>query len=251
MTTLGKLTLVTTLIVAQPAIADDATIDATTDAVDAPGNTTATDQLELEAELSPPSAVAVAPAATVRVRKTPLATTRVWGGGVRFTGLSGIGALPGVNYGGEVAGHVRHEELFAELGIGKWKPQKTYVVAESPQHVELGLDVWTLRGGWASMDTPLRGWGLVEVGELASAGAMPGVVTRMMTGETPQERRWKAVGAGFGVAWPMSDNARLIGMIELAVPVARRAIMLDNGVGAYQPDPLAVRSSAGLELGWR
>ena len=104
-----------------------------------------------------------------------------------------------------------------EMAGAAWKPQKTYIVSESPQRVELGLDVWTLRGGWASMQTPLRGWALFEVGELASAGTMPGVVARMMTGETPQERRWKAVGGGFGVAWPMSDNARLIGMIELAI----------------------------------
>jgi hypothetical protein len=26
----------------------------------------------------------------------------------------------------------------------------------------------------------------------------------------------QAINAGFGVAWPMSDNARLFGMIELA-----------------------------------
>ena len=71
----------------------------------------------------------------------------------------------------------------------------------------------------------------------------------MMTGETPQERRWQAVGAGFGVAWPMSDSARLFGMIEIAVPVGRDELTLDQGM--YQPDPLAARSSAGLEVGWR
>src|SRR6185503_10674817 len=158
-----------------------------------------------------------------------------------------IGALPGVNYGGELAGLVRRDEWFAELAIGKWKPEHTYVVTESPQRVELGLDVWTLRGGWASMQMPLRAWGLVEVGELASSRSMPGVVTRMMTGETPQERRWRAVGGGLGVAWPMSQNARLFGMIEIAVPVGRQELMLDYA-GPYQPDPLAARSSAGLEL---
>jgi hypothetical protein len=263
MTTLGKLTLATALIAAQQASAQPGAtepIDPSApprdevEAVFVNDATTGTVQVQADADLLPPSAVAVTPSpttVTLHVRKDPLATTRIWGGGVRFTGLSGIGALPGVNYGGELAALVRHEELFAELAMGTWKPQHTYVVTESPQHVELGLDVWTLRGGWASMNTPLRAWGLVEVGELASAGTMPGVVARMMTGETPQERRWKAVGGGFGVAWPMSDNARLIGMLELAVPVARKTIMLDYNVGGYQPDPIAVRSSAGLELGWR
>lgn len=211
---------------------------------------TAAAEAEADAALRPPSAVEVAPTVYVAHKKpSPLATTERWGGGVRLTGLSGIGALPGVNYGGEVAGNVRHDELFAEFALGRWRPQKTYVVTESPQRVELGLDVWTLRGGWASMSMPLRLWGLVEVGELASAG-MPGVVARMMTGEVPDSRRWRAVGAGFGVAWPMSNNARFVGMIEIAVPVDRGTVMLDTA-GAYRSDPMAARSSAGLEVGWR
>ena len=247
MTRLGKLILASALIVSSQASAD-------TQVAQAPG---ADVEVDADYDLAPPSAVEVAaetPRATpIRERKNPLATTRRLGGGVRFTGLSGIGALPGVNYGGEVAALVRYDELFGELAMGHWKPEKTYVLAESPERVELGLDVWTLRGGWASMQTPLRMWGLVEVGELASTGAaaMPGVVPRMVMGETPSDRRWKAVGGGLGVAWQMNDNARLIGMLELAIPVARRTVMLDNGVGGYEPDPLAVRSCAGIELGWR
>ena len=95
-----------------------------------------------------------------------------------------------------------------------------------------------------------RGLVLTEVGELASAKQMPGVVPRMMMGSTPMDRRWKAVGAGFGVAWPMNDTARLFGMVEFAVPVNRDDVQLD-GYGTYEPDPLAARSSVGLELGWR
>ena len=45
--------------------------------------------------------------------------------------MSGIGALPGVNLGGEVAVHVRHDEYFGELGLGRWHPQNTYVVTET------------------------------------------------------------------------------------------------------------------------
>jgi hypothetical protein len=206
-------------------------------------------------ELQPPSSVEIAAPVVVvptvvRPRKSPLATTERWGGGVRLTGLSGIGALPGVNYGGELAGMVRRDELFAELAFGWWKPEHTYLVTTSPEPVELKLDVWAFRVGWASMTSPLRAWALAEVGEMASARGMPGVVTRMMTGDVPQERQWRALGGGFGVAWPMSDNARLFGMIEVAVPIARTELMLDT-VGGYEPDPLAARSSAGLEVGWR
>lgn len=179
-----------------------------------------------------------------------LGTTERWGGGIRLTGLSGIGALPGVNFGTEVAGLVRRDEVFLELALGRWKPKDTYVVSEMPEHVELGLDLWTLRGGWASMKMPLRGWLLAEVGELASARRMAGVVTRMMTGDTPQDRQWRALGGGFGVAWPMTNQARLVGTVEIAVPINRERLTLDRG-DAYEPDPLAARYSIGLEVGWR
>src|SRR5262245_52875170 len=82
-------------------------------------------------DFRPPSAV---PTAAPRIeRSQPFATTRPWGGGLRLTGLSGIGALPGVNYGAELAGLVRYNEYFAELGFGWWKPEKTYVVTETPE----------------------------------------------------------------------------------------------------------------------
>lgn len=184
------------------------------------------------------------------LRANPLATTERWGGGLRLTGLSGIGALPGVNFGGEVAIMVRRDEAFAELAIGQWKPEHTQYVPSEPGPVELELDVWTLRAGWASMNMPLRAWGLVEVGEVAGTRGMQGVVTRMVMGDTPDNRQWRAIGAGIGVAWPMSNQARLIGNMELAVPINRDRLMLDRGE-AYQPDPMAARYSLGIEVGWR
>jgi hypothetical protein len=173
-----------------------------------------------------------------------------WGGGLRVTGLSGIGALPGVNFGGELAGLVRRDELFVELGLGHWQPEHEQRVTETPDRVALALDVWTLRGGWASMDMPLRAWGLVEVGEVAGARGMEGVVSRMVMGDTPAKRQWRAIGAGLGVAWPMSRYTRLVGSMEIAVPIQRERLMLEQGE-AYEPDPLAARYSVGLEVGWR
>jgi hypothetical protein len=197
----------------------------------------------------PPSAVVPVIRTTTVRREDPLATEERWGGGIRLTGLSGIGALPGVNFGGEVAGLLRRDELFVELALGRWKPEETRLVADTSDRVELALDVWTVRGGWTSMKMPLRAWGLVEVGEVAGVKQMPGVISRMVMGETPRERQWVAVGAGLGVAWPMSNQARLVGNLEFAVPVKRDTLMLD--VGEYKPDPLAARYSIGLEVGWR
>src|SRR5260370_19698831 len=105
-------------------------------------------------ELQPPSSVIAAPTVPTNPDGTPrrqLRAARPWGGGIRLTGLSGIGALPGVNYGGELAGQLSHDDLFAELAFGWWKPEKTYTITSMPKSVELGLDVWTLRGGWASV----------------------------------------------------------------------------------------------------
>jgi hypothetical protein len=200
--------------------------------------------------VAPPSSVDAQPVAKPMVRRErpdPLATAERWGGGIRLTGLSGIGALPGVNFGGEVAGLVRRDELFAELALGRWKPEETRMVADT--NVELALVVWTVRAGWASMKMPLRAWALAEVGEVAGISKMPGVISRMVMGDTPRARQWAAVGAGFGVAWPLSNQARVVGNLEFAVPVKRDVLMLDEGT--YEPDPMAARYSIGLEVGWR
>jgi hypothetical protein len=204
------------------------------------------------AELQPPSSVEAQPVVIVPPvvvhHHNAYATTERWGGGIRLTGISGIGALPGVNWGGEIGGYLRRDEVFGELSMGRLKPQHTYVT--DMDHTELGLDTWTVRAGWASMTMPLRGWLLVEVGEVAGAKEMPGVVTRMMTGDTPQANRWRAAGAGFGVAWPLVDTVRLLGSIELAVPFGSDGgAQLDGGT-VYKPDPLAARYSVGVEVGW-
>ncbi len=184
-------------------------------------------------------------------RHDPLATTERWGGGVRLTGLSGIGALPDRNFGAEVAVHVRHDELFVELGLARWKPEESYVVTETPEErVDLKLDTWTLRAGWDSMKMPLRAYLLAEVGEVAGARGMQGVVSRMVMGETPQSRQWRAAGAGLGVAWPMSHQASLIGNFEIAVPMHRETLMLDHGA-PFEPYPVVARFNVGIEVGWR
>lgn len=184
-------------------------------------------------------------------RSDGVSTDRVLAIGLRLTGLSGVGALPGVNIGGEVAGYVRWEQRFVELGLGHWQPEKTMIVREAPERIELGLDVWTLRAGWASMERPLRAWLLVEAGELAGPhGMMPTGVPRMVTGQVASDHTWLAAGGGFGVAWPMSDRARLVGNVELAVPFGREPMMMDTGQ-SVQPDAAAARASLGIEVGWR
>jgi hypothetical protein len=72
----------------------------------------------------------------------------------------------------------------------------------------------------------------------------------MMMGDTPSQRQWRAAGGGFGVAWPMSDQARLFGSAEIAIPMNREGLMLDRR-GEYVPDPFVARTCVGIEVGWR
>ncbi len=219
----------------------------------AAAETTGTVQVQTDAEhndLRPPGEVV--PAVAVRPVLKPrhhVNDVGQWGGGVRLTGLSGVGALPGLNIGAEVAVFVRRDERFLELGLGRWVPDETYVVADAPERVELGLDVWTLRGGWASTTMPLRAWLLVESGEIAGQREVTGIIARMV-GAVAEERRWLAAGGGVGVAWPMSDRARLVGTVELAIPIERTPMMMMTG-SEFEPDPAAARANLGLEVGWR
>ncbi|MEO8552132.1 MAG: hypothetical protein ABI678_19275 [Kofleriaceae bacterium] len=182
----------------------------------------------------------------------PLATTEHWGGGLRLTGASGIGALPGRNLGAEVAVNLRRDEVFVELAMSHWQAEGDYrVMSTDGASVPLGLDLWSMRAGWSSMRMPLRAYFLAEVGEVAGAGEMPNVLPRMVMGDTPDGRRWTALGAGLGVAWPLSDQIRLVGTMELAVPISEEHVVLDRGVGEFKPDALAARYALGLEVGWR
>jgi hypothetical protein len=72
----------------------------------------------------------------------------------------------------------------------------------------------------------------------------------MVMGSVEASHKWFAAGGGFGVAWPMSENARLVGNVELAIPIDREAMMLDTG-GTFEPDAATARCSLGLEVGWR
>ena len=198
-------------------------------------------------DLRPPGEVA--PAVVVRPVRHRALSEGQWGGGVRLTGLSGIGALPGVNIGAELAGFVRRDERFLELGLGHWEPQQTYLVSDTPSRLELALDVWTLRGGWASRSMPLRAWLLVESGEFAGTHQVADTLARMV-GAVEKQRRWLAAGGGFGVAWPMADNARLVGTVELAIPIDRTPMMMMTGQ-PFESDAAAARCSLGLEFGWR
>lgn len=180
------------------------------------------------------------------VRTVPPAAPvgRRWGGGVRALALSGIGALPRINIGGELAGYLRRADYFGELAIARWVPQEARLDPGAPARVDVSLDVVSLRGGWGPERLPIRAWLLTEVGRMQGEGL---AVLEPRVGTS----RWIALGGGFGVAWPMAPRVRLVGTFEVAVPLQRTTFMLQNGADLYEPSAVAARCALGLELGWR
>jgi hypothetical protein len=170
--------------------------------------------------------------------------TRRWGGGVRALALSGIGALPRINIGGELGGYVRRDAHFLELAVGRWVPQAARLDPGAPARVEVSLDVVTVRAGWGPEELPIRAWLEGEVGTIQGEGVA-------VLDPQVASARWIALGGGFGVAWPMSPRARLVGTFELAIPLQRTRFMLQNGADLYQPAAAAARCALGLEVGWR
>jgi hypothetical protein len=167
-----------------------------------------------------------------------------WGGGLRALALSGIGALPRINIGGEIGGYLRYKRHILELAFARWVPESARFDPGAPARVDVSLDVVTLRAGWGPEDLPIRAWVSAE------AGVMQGSGIAVLDPQT-ESAGWLAVGGGFGVAWPMAPHARLIGTFELAIPLNRTTFMLEHGADLYQPAPAAARCALGLELGWR
>jgi hypothetical protein len=169
---------------------------------------------------------------------------RHWGGGARLMALSGIGAVPEVGLGAELAGYVRHDDAFVELALARWGTGGVLLHEGAPARVAVGIDLAMARIGWSPERMPIRIWGSYEVGNMSGEGYQLGD-PRVGSG------RWVAIGAGFGVAWPMTPTARLVGSIEAAVPVMRPTFMLETGDVVYRPSIVTTRVSFGLEIGWK
>ena len=101
-----------------------------------------------------------------------------------------------------------------------------------------------MRIGWRSEQLPLRGWASVEVGTMYGNGVA-------LANAALGEGRWFAAGTGFGVAWPMTRWARLVGTTEVMVAIQRVRFSLDNGSVVYAPAPMSARATCGIEVGWQ
>ncbi len=166
------------------------------------------------------------------------------GGGVRMLGVSGVGALPGVSVGVELAGYVRIHDAFVELAGARWSPTPKDLYVGAPARVDVGLGTIGLRGGWGPEKLPLRGWVVAELGVIEGAG-------QSLDDARVGAGGWFALGAGFGVAWPMSPHTRLVGTVEAVAPLTRARFVLQDGSEVFRPGPATARCAFGLEVGWR
>ncbi len=174
----------------------------------------------------------------------PPVPPRAWGGGVRALGISGIGALPRVGVGGELAAYARVRSLFAELAGARWLPSRRVLQAGTPGGVDVRMEVMSVRLGWGPGDLPLRAWVAGELGSVQGKGI---ALDDAQVGSA----MWTGAGAGFAVAWPMTPHTRLIGIIEAVMPLQRARFVLQDGAEVYRPAVATVRCGLGLEVGWR
>jgi hypothetical protein len=185
-----------------------------------------------------------APAAIGDATGAPGGGPSAWGGGLRMMGLSGIGGVPRVGLGGELAGYLRRDRWFVELAETEWRHNSESPVPQAAGYFEIGMRDTALRVGWAPPALPLRAWVGGELGMLQAYGVALG-------NNQANPGTWVSVTAGMSVVWAFASRARLVGSLELAVPIERNDVTMQNGGEIYRPDVVSARCGLGLELGWR
>ena len=181
------------------------------------------------------------PAATITAA-LPAPHIRTWSLDVRLSGVSGVGVIPKVGLGGELAVTVRRKHALAELAETRWVTSAAQIHSGGPDRVDVDHDSTALRLGWRPGEMPLRAWASVEGGTMYGTGVAL---------DNPQlgSGRWLAAGAGFGVAWPIARWVRLVGTTEVMVAVERVRFSLGDGIDVYAPSPMSARATCGLEIG--
>ncbi|HEY5921321.1 MAG TPA: hypothetical protein VIV11_06610 [Kofleriaceae bacterium] len=172
---------------------------------------------------------------------------RAWQIGVRVSAVSGIGVVPQLGVGAELAIAIRGRALFAELAQTHWLASA--IEYDEAARGDVALDVTSTRVGWRSSAVPVRAWLTAEVGTLRAASApsptspRDEMVPAVTLADPATTTRWLAAGAGIGLAWSLGSWIRIVGATEGTLHGANRAPSAATSV-------VSVRASCGLELGW-
>ncbi|HSD87702.1 MAG TPA: hypothetical protein VLB44_09305 [Kofleriaceae bacterium] len=172
------------------------------------------------------------------------AAPRPWALGARISGVSGIGVIPKVGLGGELAVTLRVHDTLAEVAATRWATSVAQFHDGAPAKVAVELDAASARYGWRPARMPLRAWLAVETGSMRGTGIV-------LPNQQLESGRWLAAGAGFGIAWQMRPWIRLVGATETLVALERVRFSMGDGIVVYAPSPMSFRTICGLEVGWQ
>lgn len=192
----------------------------------------------------PPTSVAASSAKFIPDLSRAARPPRAWAIGARLSGVSGIGVIPKVGLGGELAISMRFNTTLAEIAGTRWVASAAQFHDGAPAKVDVELDTAAVRIGWRPTDIPLRAWLAAEGGSMRGSNIV-------LPAQQLESGRWLAAGAGFGIAWQMTRYARLVGTTETMLAIERVRFSLGDGIIVYAPSPMSVRTTVGLEVGFQ
>ena len=163
----------------------------------------------------------------------------------RLSGVSGIGVVPQVGLGAEVALTLPcHRSTLAEIGETSWLatvrvPRFTSV----RRRISTSASTSRRRAVSAGVrKIPLRAWGTAEVGLRCRARARR---------SRPARAGGSQPAPAFGVAWQMTRWFCLVGSTEVLGAFDRVRFSLGDGVVLFAPAPVSARATCGIEVGWQ
>ena len=198
-------------------------------------------------------AVDTATVVAVVVAPGPPDEPLVWSLGLRAGGAGDYGVFPELSGGAGLAGLVVLDEIRIELGLRYWFGASATKGDEAglvPLVGTFAMAAGSLVGCWPD-SWWIHGCAGMELGRMTAAGE--GV-------ERPDEPAllWSAALASLRFGVPIASQWRLVGGLELAVPLAPPAFTFDlEGAGAprtetiHEPDPVVARGLLGVEVRFR
>ena len=193
---------------------------------------------------APASTPATPPRPPTTLPITPGAPpTPPWRPAVVLAVATDSGALPNTGLGVDLEAALQRGSLQL-VAFGTW-----FGSQDTVDGTNAGGTFQLAVGGALACFAPRRGrWtglacGGFELGRLAGTGLD---VARPETGAA----FWRAARADVGVTVALGGNAALVLRVGAAVPLSRPEFVLDSTDLVYQPNRLAGRSTAGLEIGF-
>ncbi len=182
------------------------------------------------------------PPAIPAVIATPSSARPSWRPSITVALATDTGALPGTGPGVDLEGDLQRGALRLALLATWFAAQDANGAGGSGGTFQLAL------GGALACYAPRFGrWtplacGGAELGRLAGTG----LVTRPETAAV----FWRAARAEAGATAALGPNTAILLRAGVAVPLARPTFVVDSSDLVYRPSPVAVRVTAGFELGF-